>query len=213
MSTVRKLKETLKIRLSESPMQMLHQTSWLLHWVIVYSFTAEGSNGLLATLLSEKTSDPYHNVIQLRSPHLMRYMVASFLLARSSQQTVTAAHKLAPIVAKNALQVIGLPIILAERSKYSDAFTQFSLALFEEVDLAEALRLAALIGQEAENDVLLKPHAEKLKRQALLYVFEVQTRLYKTNMDLTSFCTKQGIPQATVAAAITEVQNNLKEDG
>lgn len=63
MSTVRKLKETLKIRLSESPMQMLHQTSWLLHWVIVYSFTAEGSNGLLATLLSEKTSDPYHNVI------------------------------------------------------------------------------------------------------------------------------------------------------
>jgi len=86
LTTVRRLKDILKSRLAESPMAMLHQTSWLLHWCLVYSFAGEKSNGLFAALLSDKTNfgEAYLNVIQLRSPNLMRHMVASFLLGRSS---------------------------------------------------------------------------------------------------------------------------------
>lgn len=86
LTTVRKIKDILKSRLSESPMQMLHQTSWLLHWCLVFSFTAERSNGLFAALLADKPNfgDAYLNVVQLRCPHLMRHMVASFLLGRSN---------------------------------------------------------------------------------------------------------------------------------
>jgi hypothetical protein len=66
-------------------MQLLHHTSWLLNWCLVFSFTAEKSNGLFAALLADKQNfgDAYLNVVQLRSPHLMRHMVASFLLGRS----------------------------------------------------------------------------------------------------------------------------------
>lgn len=54
LTTVRKIKDMLKTRLVESPMAMLHQTSWLLHWSLVFSFTAERSNGLFAAMLADK---------------------------------------------------------------------------------------------------------------------------------------------------------------
>lgn len=54
--TVRKIKDMLKVRLSESPMAMLHQTTWLLHWVLAFTFTADQTNGLFVLLLSEKQS-------------------------------------------------------------------------------------------------------------------------------------------------------------
>lgn len=85
LTTVRKIKEILKTRFSESPMALLHQTSWLLHWCAVFSFSAEKSNGLFAALLADRSNfgDAYLNVIQLKYPSLLRHMIASFLLGRS----------------------------------------------------------------------------------------------------------------------------------
>ena len=62
---------------------------------------------------------------------------------------------------------------LAEAEVYSDAFTKFTVALLEEFDFERALELAKQIGEEATSDVLLRPHAAEIKRQACLYVFEV----------------------------------------
>jgi hypothetical protein len=74
LTTVRKIKDIIKTLYSESPMQLLHHSSWLLHWCLVFSFTAEKSNGLFAALLADKQNfgDTYLNVVQLRSPQLMR---------------------------------------------------------------------------------------------------------------------------------------------
>lgn len=86
--TIRKLKDIIKSRFNDFPMQMLHQTQWLLHWVLVFSFTAERSNGLFAALLADTQNfgETYLNVIALRNQHLMRHMVAGFLLGRSQYQ-------------------------------------------------------------------------------------------------------------------------------
>ena len=51
---MRKIKDMLKNRYAETPMGMLHQTSWLLHWILVFSFTAEHTNGMFAALLADK---------------------------------------------------------------------------------------------------------------------------------------------------------------
>jgi hypothetical protein len=140
LTTVRRIKDILKTRLSESPMQMLHQTSWLLHWCAVFSFSAEKSNGLFAALLADRSNfgDAYLNVIQLKYPSLMRHMIASFLLGRSHQyqpqpSPQTSRTQISPLE-KDALQTIGMPIILAEQDVYSDSFTKFSVALLEEYD-------------------------------------------------------------------------------
>jgi len=46
-------------------MDMLYQTSWLLHWCLVASFAGEKTNGLFAALLSDRANfdEAYLNVI------------------------------------------------------------------------------------------------------------------------------------------------------
>ena len=65
--------------------------------------------------------------------------------------------------------------------------------------------------EQAENDILLAPHASELRKQALLYVFEVQSRLYKINNNLKEFCQKHNISDVDLASE--EIILNLKNIG
>ncbi len=105
---------------------------------------------------------------------------------------------------KNALPEIGLQAILAEKETYSDSFTQYAEQLFEEFDFDQAVVKANELGQEASKDILLRHHASEIRRQALLYVFETQSKTYKTGNDLSQFCETQKIQKPEVAA--TELQ-------
>ena len=147
MTTIRKIKDMIRTRFAESPMGMLHQTSWLLHWSLVFSFTAEHTNGMFAAMLADRQNfgDGYLNVIELRSQHLMRHMVAAFLLGRSNYQPRPSANKSRvqlSLLKNNALETIALPVILREKETYSDSFTQFTEALFEDFEFEDAIRLA-----------------------------------------------------------------------
>ena len=106
-------------------------------------------------------------------------------------------------------------MILAEKSAYSDVFTGFTEALLEDFDFEEALELAEEIGKTAQQDVLLKPHADEIKRQAYLYVFEVQSRLMHSSADdlglnLSEFCKTYGIQEDGASGL---VETNLREQG
>lgn len=92
---------------------------------------------------------------------------------------------------------------MSEKLVYSDSFTQFTEALFEDFDFERACELANALAKEAETDILLKPHANELRRSALLYVFEVQSRLFKQGNNLEAFCQDQNIDY--VEQAVTEV--------
>ena len=128
LTTIRKLKEMIRSRFVESPMGMLHNTSWLLHWSLVFSFTATHTNGMFAALLADRMNfgESYINVIELRSQHLMRHMVAAFLLGRSNYQPRPQASnsrvKLS-VLQTNALETIALPLIMRCQDSYSDSFT------------------------------------------------------------------------------------------
>jgi hypothetical protein len=150
--------------------------------------------------------------MRLTNQSLIRYMVASFLLGRSEYQPQPDAQKTQHIVKlqRNALPSIALPIIMAEKDNYSDSFTQYTEALFEDFDFEKAIELVEVLTKDAENDILLRPHAAELRRQALLYVFETETRLYKTGIDLTTFCDKHKISE--IDAACREVQASLNNE-
>lgn len=94
---------------------------------------------------------------------------------------------------RDALPQIALPIILREKANYSDSFTLFTEALFEDFDFDRACELADALAKEAEQDILLRTHAKELRRAALLYVFEVQSRLFKEGNDLDAFCKQHNI--------------------
>lgn len=176
-------------------MAMLHQTSWLLHWCAVYSFSADKSNGLFAALLADRANfgDAYLNVIQIKYPNLMRHMIASFLLGRSNATTQSNQQNskitIAPLQ-KDALEAIALPIVQSEHECYSDAFTKFTIALFDDYDFEEAFKQAKELKKEAENDILLRPHAQEIYRQACLYIYEVKCRLQKKGQDIKAFCSQ-----------------------
>lgn len=104
--------------------------------------------------------------------------------------------------------IIGLPVILAEQDVYSDSFTKFSVALLEDYDFEQSLNFAREMQKEAEADILLRPHASEIYRQACLYVYEVQARLQKTGDDLNVFCATQKISEA---GAIESVIQNLED--
>lgn len=83
---------------------------------------------MFAALLADRQNfgDAYLNVIQLRSHHLMRHMVAAFLLGRSNYQPrpqAKASRVQLSLLKTDALETIALPIILREKAKYSDSFT------------------------------------------------------------------------------------------
>ena len=67
------------------------------------------------------------------------------------------------------------------------------------------------MADEACQDILLRPHATEIRKQALLYIFEVQARLNKDDNDLEAFCKANNI--ADVETAINEVENNMKQTG
>lgn len=111
----------------------------------------------------------------------------------------------------NALPKIALPIILAEKEIYSDSFTQYTEALFKEFDFELATELADKMADEATHDILLKPHATEIRRQALLYIFEVQARIDKSGANLAAYCEKNDI--SNIDTATREVENNMRGAG
>jgi hypothetical protein len=133
---------------------------------------------MFAALLADKQNfgEAYINVIELRSQHLMRHMVAAFLLGRSTYQPELKPHKTkipVPVLQNDVLEKLALPIILREKDAYSDSFTQFTEALCADFDFEEAIKLADRMHTEAREDILLSPHATEIRRQAYLYIFEV----------------------------------------
>jgi hypothetical protein len=141
-------------------------------------------------------------------------MVSAFLLGRSQYQPqLSQQNKTNQITTLNrdALPQIALPIILQEKSVYSDSFTQFTEALFDEFDFDRACELANAIEKEANEDILLRPHAKELRRAALLYVFEVQSRLFKQGNDLEAFCKEHNVE--LVDQALSEIHSNLTQMG
>lgn len=75
-------------------------------------------------------------------------MIASLLLERRIDDLVN----------------IALPLIQQEKESYSDSFTQYIEALFEEFDFEKAQKLSKEIGKEASQDLLLAPLAEELEK-------------------------------------------------
>jgi hypothetical protein len=71
-------------------------------------------------------------------------------------------------------------LLLKEKDKYSDSFTQFIEAVYEEFDFKKARELIKKIAVEAQDDLLLKPFAEEIQLQATILVYLVESQIFKS---------------------------------
>jgi hypothetical protein len=142
-TTVKKMRDLIEKRFTEggiNDQQYTQYMSWLLHWLLVYCFTQKESTNtcLFATLLSDTAThgSTFLAVVQMRTQFLLRYMVASFILARGQQNQKYQINR-------DALERIALPISLDFlQSGSSDVFAQFLQSIYEDFDLDRAAELA-----------------------------------------------------------------------
>lgn len=73
-----------------------------------------------------------------------------------------------------------MPTISQEKSNYSDVFTQFIEALYEEFDFDLAFKLAKQVKDEADKDLILKPFAGRIHEEAIVLLYQTKCKIYRT---------------------------------
>lgn len=203
LTSLRKMKEFIE-KLMESQyltlQESMNQKAWIVHQILLYSFTSTSTKssciGLFGSLLADKSAvgQSYLNILQVRCHHLLRYLITSLLLSGNSE----------------ALADIVLPVAQQEKSRYSDVYTQFVERLYDSFDFVSALALAKELGKAAQDDLLLKAHAAEIQTQAVMLVFQVKARIYRT-VNITDLMQESGIKN--VEEAKTRFDESIKRDG
>ena len=162
--------------ISESEHTQLY--TWILHWLLVYSFTAKdlSNQGIFATILTQDLngSNKFLDVIQMKSNGLAKYMIASFILARGQPNTKYQ-------VPQNSLENIALPTALINvKEGNADVFSLFLQAIYEDYDLDRAIQLVEEMAKYAENDFLLNNYVFDIKKQAYTLIFQTKCKLFRT---------------------------------
>ena len=152
--------------------------TWLVHWLLVYSFTSEDltNTGLFATIMTDHQVYGTHffNVVQMRAESLSKYMTTSFLLCRGQPNEKYQ-------IDKNALETHALPIALDQiKSGQKDPFSLFLKAVYDDYDLAEAQKLVEQMSAAANEDILLRKYALDIKYHAYLLIFQMKCKIYKS---------------------------------
>jgi hypothetical protein len=143
----------------------MNHKAWLLHQVLVYSFTnphhtdKRSSNpiSLFGQILVDRSQvgQGYLNIIQIRCQYLLRYLVASLIMSGNFE----------------AIGEILLPVIQQEKSKFSDVYTRFVETVYDQFDFTAALEMTKELAAAASEDLLLKSHAAEIQAQAVLLIF------------------------------------------
>lgn len=156
----------------------LQTITWMLHWLLVYSFTSKDltNTGLFATLLADNHQYGTHflNAVEMRPEILCKYMITSFLLARGQPNEKYQ-------IKKDALEKIALPIVKRDNLEEDEQspFCHFLKAIYVDYDMDRALNSVEKMAEEANNDLFLRNYVLDIKKQAYLLVFEIKGKLYK----------------------------------
>jgi translation initiation factor 3 subunit E len=216
-TSLKKMKELIEKKfgqwdslISAGSQEFTQTMCWMLHWLLIYSFTAKDltNNGLFASILTDHQlyGTLFLDVIQLRASSLSRYMISSFLLARGQPKAKYQINK-------NALEEVALPIALEnlQTGSGNDAFSAFLKAIYEDYDLEKALSLVEDMAKQAGDDFLLKNYVFDIKKQAYLLIFQTKCKVFRTVQ--ASEIKKYLGAQTPVEAACQDIASHLQADG
>lgn len=178
----------------------MNHKAWIIHQILIYSFVNQGqkqsNTGLFGSLFTDRShiGQAYLNIIQLKCQYLLRYLISSLILSGNFE----------------SLKDLILPVVLQEKSKYSDLYTSFIEALYDRFDFSEALSIAKQLGKAASEDLLLKNHASELQAQAVILVYQVKSRIYRV-VNLKEVSEESGIKNEEEAR--TRIEDALKKEG
>ncbi|CAI5504147.1 unnamed protein product [Closterium sp. NIES-64] len=131
-----RVKEMIDSQTFASPLAVLQERTWLLHWALFAMLHSENGRSNLVDLFLQ---DKYLSAIQTNAQHLLRYLVAAVLTCKRRRSAVKEVAR----------------VVEAERHAYSDPLTQFLLALVVDLDFDEAQSRLKECEELLSNDFFL----------------------------------------------------------
>jgi translation initiation factor 3 subunit E len=164
------LKEAIEINNSRSPLDLLHQRTWFIHWsLFVYFNHPKGRDDLVQLFLGSLTStnnqtNAYLNTLQTASPHLLRYLAAAVIInpRKKNERTLKELVK----------------VIQQESYAFRDPITEFLECLYVHFDFDGAQQKLRDCTAVLNNDFFLIGCADEFMENARLLIFETFCRIH-----------------------------------
>lgn len=197
------LREIIDTKSFASPLNLLQQRTWLLHWsLFVYFNTENGRNNLIDVFFSP----PYMNAIQTNARHLLRYLAAAVISNKRK---------------RNMLKDV-IKVVEQEAYAFSDPVTDFLQCLFVNYDfegaqkkLAEcegALACDFFLGQqEVDGNYTVMRFRDEFLENSRLFIFETYCRIHQC-IDIRMLGEKLSMSQDAAEAWILSLIKSAKLD-
>jgi translation initiation factor 3 subunit E len=167
-----RLREAIEGRASTTPpLMQLQQRSWLMHWSLYVFFYHENGRASLVDLFF---NDRYMNALVTNCPHLLRYLVAAFVLTAKRRRALI--HELTRVCVQEA-------------AHYSDPLTRFVKALNADCDFDAALAELEACDAVMEGDHFLSNYKQPFQQAAKGLLFESYCRIHR-RIDIRAVATK-----------------------
>ncbi|CAF1008668.1 unnamed protein product [Rotaria sordida] len=164
------LKEAIETNSSRSPLDLLHQRTWFIHWsLFVYFNHPKGRDDLVQLFLGSTTStanqtNAYLNTLQTASPHLLRYLAAAVIInpRKKNERTLKELVK----------------VIQQESYAFRDPITEFLECLYVHFDFDGAQQKLRDCTAVLNNDFFLIGCTDEFMENARLLIFETFCRIH-----------------------------------
>jgi translation initiation factor 3 subunit E len=158
-----------------SPLALLQQRTWLMHWALHVYWNHEGGKQQLVDLF---LSPAYMAAIQANAPHLLRYLAAAVVVTRRRRQALKELVR----------------VVQQEGYEYSDPITRFLECVFVRYDFDGAQATLKEAEAVLDNDYFLATSKAEFLENARLFVFETYCRIHR-RIDIAMLAERLGMEQ------------------
>eukprot|EP01135_Chromosphaera_perkinsii_P006531 Nk52_evm3s539 gene=Nk52_evmTU3s539 len=160
LEDMNRLKETIDSKSFASPLELLQQRTWLIHWSLFVFFNhPKGGDGIIDMFFQPQ----YINTIQTTCPHILRYLT-----------TAVITNKRRRNVLKDLVKVIK-----QEGYTYRDPITEFLECLYVNFDFDGAQQKLRECETVLFNDFFLVACHEEFMENARMFIFETYCRIHQ----------------------------------
>lgn len=205
LNAVKTAIETLSSTHKLTPLEALHQRTWLLHWSL-FVFWNDASGKGLESMVELFTSEKYLQAVTTNAPHLLRYLTAAVLLCkrRAAQKAGNNANAEGRRLLRDLVKVM-------QQCEYSDPIVEFVDQLSVKFDFEAAQSQLARCETVLSSDFFLCKQTELFMEEARVFVFENYCRIHH-KIDLTTLGEKLAMDRDRAERWIVDLIRNALLD-
>jgi len=151
-----------------TPLELLQQRTWLIHWSLFIFFNHSSGRDLLIEMLLEKKGghqkpQPYLNAVQTICPHILRYLTVAVVTHRNRREHMKELVR----------------VIQQETYTYRDPITEFVECLCVNFDFDGAQKKLKECSEVFDYDFFLVALQDEFIENARLFVFEIFCQIHE----------------------------------